>query len=52
MKATPYRADFYKKLGSPPEKVNADLQAWLAALQKIVTQEQTFYAAGGYDKGF
>ena len=51
MKATPYRADFYKKLGSPSEKVNEDLKAWLAALQKIVTQEQTFFTAGGYEKG-
>jgi hypothetical protein len=51
MKACPYRATFYPKLGSPPEKVNADLAAWLAALQTIVTRMQTFYTEGKYDKG-
>lgn len=52
MKACPYRATFYPKLGSPPEKVDAELKAWLAALQNIVSRMQGFYAAGGHDKGF
>lgn len=51
MKACPYRATFYPKLGSPPEKVDADLDAWLAALSSIVTRMQTFYTSGAYDKG-
>lgn len=36
MKACPYRADFYKKLGDDEEKVLAQLQEWLAALEQIV----------------
>lgn len=51
MKACPYRKDFYEKLGSPPEKVNEELDKWLAALDKIVTHMQDFYDKGGYGKG-
>lgn len=36
MSACPYRKDFYVKLGSDAEKVNADLRVYLAALDKIV----------------
>lgn len=36
MKACPYRKDFFAKLGADQEKVNAQLNAWLAALEKIV----------------
>lgn len=43
MKACPYRADFYKKLGSPPEKVDEELHRWLDALEKIVARLQDFY---------
>lgn len=58
MKACPYRADFYKKLaadpaGGPPasqEVLNAELDKWLAALSKIVTQMDDFYVKGGYGK--
>ncbi|QRV80219.1 glycolipid transfer protein [Ceratobasidium sp. AG-Ba] len=52
MKACPYRKDFYEKLGSPPEKVNEQLDKWLAALHEIVTRMQAFYEKGGYNKGF
>lgn len=52
MSACPYRATFYPKLGSPPEKVDEELEKWLAALQSIVSRMQAFYSAGGYDKGF
>ena len=52
MKACPYRNVFYEKLGSPPEKVNEELDKWLAALHNIVTRMQTFYKDGKYDKGF
>ncbi|KAF8241817.1 glycolipid transfer protein [Wilcoxina mikolae CBS 423.85] len=36
MKACPYRADFYKKLGDDQAQVAAQLKEWLAALEKIV----------------
>jgi len=51
MKACPYRADFYAKLGSPPEKVNTELGKWLTALEAIVARIEAFYEAGGYNKG-
>jgi len=59
MKACPYRADFYNKLkadpagGSPAsdDHVNEGLNKWLEALDGIVTRLQTFYKAGGHDKG-
>ena len=60
MKACPYRADFYAKLaadksGGPPasdEKVNEQLDKWLAALEAIVQRMEAFYAKGKHDKGF
>lgn len=36
MKACPYRKDFFAKLGADQTKVNAQLKAWLEALEKIV----------------
>jgi hypothetical protein len=59
MKACPYRAGFYEKLcadpnGGPPasmEKLNAELNTWLASLDKIVTTMEKFYAEKGYGKG-
>jgi len=52
MKACPNRTDFYPKLGSPPEKVETELAAWLKGLDNIVTHLQDFYKKGGHDKGF
>ncbi|KAI0001260.1 het-c2 protein [Russula compacta] len=60
MKACPYRADFFNKLkadpaGGPPasdDHLNEELNRWLASLDGIVTRVQTFYKAGGHDKGF
>ncbi|KAF9482212.1 glycolipid transfer protein [Pholiota conissans] len=60
MKACPYRADFYAKLAADPaggpaatqEKLNEELNAWLAALSSIVARVQTFYVEGKHDKGF
>jgi hypothetical protein len=60
LKACPYRADFFEKLkadpaGGPPasdDHLNEGLSRWLTALDGIVTREQTFYKAGGHDKGF
>ena len=36
MSATPYRKDFYAKLGADLEKVMAELGVWLASLEKII----------------
>ncbi|KAL8382231.1 hypothetical protein RB595_006153 [Gaeumannomyces hyphopodioides] len=36
MSAVPYRKDFYAKVGSDAEKVNADMGTYLASLDKIV----------------
>lgn len=60
MKACPYRADFYAKLAADPnggepasqEKLNEELDKWLAALSSIVARMETFYEKGGYGKGF
>ncbi|BFZ55380.1 hypothetical protein PYCC9005_002420 [Savitreella phatthalungensis] len=51
MKATPYRKDFYAKLGSDQAKVKEQLDKNSQALEGIVTQVQTFYAQGNYAKG-
>ncbi|KAF8938026.1 hypothetical protein BGZ47_008759 [Haplosporangium gracile] len=45
MKACPYRADFYAKLGSDQGLVQQDLTAWLAGLRKVVGEIQQFYTA-------
>lgn len=36
MKACPYRKDFFEKLGADQDKVNKQLEAWVAALSNIV----------------
>lgn len=36
MSACPYRKDFYAKLGSDDAKVQQDMRAYLAAMEKIV----------------
>jgi hypothetical protein len=36
MSATPYRKDFYTKLGADLAKVTAELRIWLASLEKII----------------
>ena len=60
MKACPYRADFYTKLATDPdggaqispETVDAQLDKWLAALDKIVKRMDAFYLKGGHGKVF
>lgn len=42
MSATPYRKDFYAKLGSDQSKVQAELDAWLRALEKQVSILKAF----------
>jgi hypothetical protein len=44
MSATPYRKDFYKKLGDDDSKVQAELEKWLAALEKVVAVLNAFLA--------
>lgn len=44
MSATPYRADFYAKLGEDGERVNKELDTWLAALEKVVAILKEFLA--------
>lgn len=46
MKACPYRADFYAKLGSPLDTVEQQLNQWLGALDKIIAQIEAFYEKG------
>lgn len=60
MKACPYRADFYAKLAADPaggvpvsdDKLNDELNKWLAALDAIVKHMEAFYEKGGHSKGF
>lgn len=42
MSATPYRKDFYAKLGTDPAQVNAALEREVAALEKVVTILKSF----------
>ena len=51
MKACPYRKDFYAKLVDDQELVLAQLEAWLAALEKIVAIIEAFFESGNYGKG-
>lgn len=48
MKACPYRATFYPKLGEPQAEVLPKLEAWLAALEAIVAREATVFKDGAY----
>lgn len=42
MSATPYRKDFYAKLGSDEPKVSSELEKWLEALERMVTILRAF----------
>jgi len=44
MSATPYRKDFYAKLGEDSEKVKVELESWLAALEERIKVLQEFLA--------
>ena len=46
MKATPYRKDFYTRLGGPEAEV--ELKGWLAGLEKIVSQMESAYKSNGW----
>ncbi|ODV85634.1 hypothetical protein CANARDRAFT_28392 [[Candida] arabinofermentans NRRL YB-2248] len=51
MKACPYRADFFAKLGADQTKVLEQMKAWLQALESIVTSILEFFESGNYGKG-
>ena len=42
MSATPYRKDFYIKLGEDPAKVEAEMNVWVAALEAILVILKAF----------
>jgi len=44
MSATPYRKDFYKKMGDDEGKVKVEMEKWLEALENIVTILNEFLA--------
>jgi hypothetical protein len=44
MSATPYRKDFYKKLGDDESKVQTELDTWLKSLEKVVGVLNQFLA--------
>lgn len=48
MKACPYRATFYPKLGQPQDVVMEKLQTWLSALEDIVKKEEQSFKTGGH----
>lgn len=42
MSATPYRKDFYAKLGDDQARVQKELDAWLTGLEKVVANLKAF----------
>ena len=48
MSATPYRKDFYKKLGDDQGKVNAELDKWLQSLENVVAILKKFTTSKDY----
>lgn len=60
MRSCPLRADFYAKLAADPdggkpasqEKLNGELDKWLASLNDILVRLDDFYEDGGHGKGF
>ncbi|KAK4999740.1 hypothetical protein LTR66_001284 [Elasticomyces elasticus] len=45
MSATPYRKDFYAKLGDDQERVQKELRAWLGALETVIEALNRFMAS-------
>jgi hypothetical protein len=44
MSATPYKKDFYAKMGDDQRKVNQALETWLSALEKQLVILKKFQA--------
>lgn len=51
MKACPYRATFFEKLGSPYERVEEEGKKYLDALDVIVKRMKALYEEKGYGRG-
>ncbi|GMM46067.1 hypothetical protein DAPK24_026420 [Pichia kluyveri] len=51
MKACPYRKDLFVKLGDDLNKVNEQLEDWVAGLEEIVDVIMKFFESGNYGKG-
>lgn len=47
MSATPYRKDFYAKLGEDQKKVETEMENWLKALEKVVSILNDFNKKAG-----
>jgi hypothetical protein len=50
MKACPYRADFYQKLGVDAPNFEAQFQEWLTSLEKIVAILVAFFIKLGINE--
>ena len=50
MKATPYRKDFYTKLGDNQEQLLKDMNSYLAAFTKVVRSLSKMYVDLGLEK--
>ncbi|KAG7529365.1 hypothetical protein FFLO_05717 [Filobasidium floriforme] len=48
MNVCPYRAKFYPSLGEPTDVVMAELDDWLAGLERILQQMSAYYKSGNY----
>lgn len=46
MKACPYRATFYAKLGPEGADIDGELVKWLEALEKIIAQIEAAFERG------
>jgi hypothetical protein len=50
MKATPYRKDFYAKLGDDQEQLLKDMTSYMGALTKVVKSLSKMYVDLGMEK--
>ena len=50
MKATPYRKDFYAKLGDDQEQLMKDMVSYFSAMKKVVENLAQFYVDIGMEK--
>jgi len=50
MKATPYRKDFYAKLGDDQEQLLKDMTSYLASFTKVVRSLSKLYVDLGLEK--
>ncbi len=48
MKTCPYRSNFYPRLGTPTDVVQAELKDWLDGLDRVIVRMKMVYKEGGY----